>query len=171
MTEVISCGGIVFFRGKILLLYKNQNGRYLGWVLPKGALEIGETTSQTALREVLEETGACAKIERYIGKTRYSFRAGGVLVSKTVHWYLMSASSYYCRPQSEEFFQDAGFYKYHEAYHLLKFSDERQILEKAFTQYKYYRKYKEGLTSEKLTEREPVYIGHKTSGEQNYQKK
>ncbi len=27
---------------------------------------------------------------------------------------------------------DSGFYKYHEAYHLLKFANEKQILEKAY---------------------------------------
>ena len=30
---------------------------------------------------------------------------------------------------------DSGYYKYHEAYHLLKFSNERQILEKAYQEY------------------------------------
>ena len=43
MTEAVSCGGIVIYKWKILLLYKNQNGRYMGWVLPKGTVEEGET--------------------------------------------------------------------------------------------------------------------------------
>ena len=30
---------------------------------------------------------------------------------------------------------DSGYYKYHEAYHLLKFSNERQILEMAYNEY------------------------------------
>lgn len=30
---------------------------------------------------------------------------------------------------------DSGFYKYHEAYHLLKFANEKQILEKAYNEY------------------------------------
>jgi len=30
---------------------------------------------------------------------------------------------------------DSGFYKYHEAYHLLKFANEKQILEKAYHEY------------------------------------
>ena len=36
MIEAISCGGVVIFRGKILLLYKNFKNKYEGWVLPKG---------------------------------------------------------------------------------------------------------------------------------------
>ena len=49
--------------------------------------------------------------------------------------YLMVSSGYYSRPQREEYFVDSGYYKYHEAYHLLKFSNERQILEKAYQEY------------------------------------
>ena len=56
-------------------------------------------------------------------------------VEKEVHWYLMRAGSYYSRPQREEYFTDSGYYKYHEAYHLLKFSNERQILERAYGEY------------------------------------
>ena len=57
MIEAISCGGVVIFRGKILLLYKNYRNRYEGWVLPKGTVEQGEEYKDTAIREVLEETG------------------------------------------------------------------------------------------------------------------
>lgn len=47
----------------------------------------------------------------------------------------MSTDSYYSKPQREEYFADSGFYKYHEAYHLLKFANEKQILEKAYAEY------------------------------------
>ena len=135
MIEVVSCGGVVICRWKILLLYKNQNGRYMGWVLPKGTVEEGESFKETALREVKEESGANGRVIKYIGKTQYVFRGNDDMVSKSVHWYLMSADSFYCKPQSEEFFADAGFYKFHEAYHLLKFNDERQMLKRAFFEY------------------------------------
>ena len=111
MIKATSCGGVVIFRGKILLLYKNYKNRYDGWVLPKGTVEAGEEYKETALREVHEETGV------------------------KVHWYLMMADSYYSKPQKEEYFEDSGYYKYHEAYHLLRFPNERQILEDAYQQY------------------------------------
>lgn len=142
MIEAISCGGVVFYRGKVLLLYKNLRGRYLGWVLPKGTLEKGETFMQAALREVKEETSSSARVLKYIGKTRYNFRGYEDVVNKTVYWYLMTTDSFYCKPQIEEFFSDAGFYKQHEAYHLLKFNDEKQILQKAYSQYNDLRKNK-----------------------------
>lgn len=135
MIEATSCGGVVIFRGKILLLYKNYRNRYEGWVLPKGTVEEGEEYKDTALREVLEESGAKATIIKYVGKSEYTFTVPEDTVEKEVHWYLMMADSYYSKPQREEFFVDSGFYKYHEAYHLLKFSNEKQILEKAFNDY------------------------------------
>ena len=47
----------------------------------------------------------------------------------------MMSDSYYSKPQREEFFMDSGYYKYHEAYHLLRFSNEKQILEQAYHEY------------------------------------
>lgn len=48
MIEATSCGGVVIFRGKILLLYKNYRNKYEGWVLPKGTVEEGEQHNETA---------------------------------------------------------------------------------------------------------------------------
>lgn len=135
MIAATSCGGVVIYRGKILLLYKCFRNRYDGWVLPKGTVEPGEEFKDTALREVLEESGARAVIIKYIGKSEYTFSVPEDTVEKEVHWYLMMANSYFSKPQREEHFMDSGFYKYHEAYHLLKFENERQILEKSYQQY------------------------------------
>lgn len=140
MIEAVSCGGVVIFRGKILLLYKNYKNKYDGWVLPKGTVEQGETHEETALREVKEETDVKASIIKYIGRSQYSFVVPEDTVEKEVYWYLMSADSYYSRPQREEFFVDSGYYKYHEAYHLLKFANEKQILEQAYAEYQVMRK-------------------------------
>ena len=135
MIEATSCGGVVIFRGKILLLYKNFKNRYEGWVLPKGTVEKGEKHVETALREVFEESGVKATVMRYIGKSEYSFSVPQDVVEKEVYWYLMMADNYYSRPQREEFFVDSVYYKYHEAYHLLRFSNEKQILERAYQEY------------------------------------
>lgn len=135
MVEATSCGGVVIFRGKILVLYKNFKNKYEGWVLPKGTVESGEEYRDTALREVREETGVEAAIVKYVGKSQYTFCTAQEQIEKDVHWYLMIADSYYSKPQREEFFTDSGYYKFHEAYHLLKFSNEKQILEKAYNEY------------------------------------
>ena len=70
MSEAFSCGGVVIFRGKILVLYRNYMNTHDGWVLPKGTVEKGETHEQTALREVMEEAGVRATIVKYIGKSQ-----------------------------------------------------------------------------------------------------
>ena len=113
MIEATSCGGVVIFRGKILLLYKNYRNKYEGWVLPKGTVEKGEEYKDTAIREVKEETGAAATIIQYVGKSHYTFSVPEDTVEKDVHWYLMMGESYY----------------------LLKFANEKQILEKAYNEY------------------------------------
>lgn len=140
MSEAVSCGGVVIFRGKILVLYKNMYNRYEGWVLPKGTVEEGEDHETTALREVMEEAGVSAKIIDYIGSSKYSFYVYDEEIKKEVHWYLMLADSYDSTPQREEYFLDSGYYKYIEAYHLLKFQNEKNILEKAYSKYQKLRR-------------------------------
>lgn len=135
MIEATSCGGVVIYRGKILTLYKSYKNKYEGWVLPKGTVEAGEQYEDTAIREVREEAGVQASIIKYIGKSQYSFAVPEDTVEKEVHWFLMMANSYYSKPQREEYFVDSGYYKFHESYHLLKFSNERQILETAYNEY------------------------------------
>ena len=98
-------------------------------------MESDEEYKDTAIREVKEETGASATIIQSVGKSHYSFTVPHDTVEKDVHWYLMMGESYYSKPQREEYFMDSGFYKYHEAYHLLKFANEKQILEKAYNEY------------------------------------
>jgi 8-oxo-dGTP pyrophosphatase MutT (NUDIX family) len=135
MIEATSCGGVVIYRGKVLVLYKNYRDRHDGWVLPKGTVEQGESHEDTAVREVREESGVEAHIVEYVDQSSYTFSIPGDSVDKTVYWYLMGSDSYYSRPQREEAFADSGYYKYHEAYHLLKYPNERQILEKAYAMY------------------------------------
>ena len=135
MVKATSCGGVVIFRGKILVLYKNIKNKYEGWVLPKGTVEPGEEYKETALREVREESGVIASVIKYIGKSQYTFTTPEDIVEKEVHWYLMMADSYYSKPQREEYFLDSGYYKYIEAYHLLRFSNEKQIVERAYDEY------------------------------------
>lgn len=55
MNKKHSAGGILFNKkGQIYLIYKAERDE---WALPKGGVEIGETTAQAASREIKEETG------------------------------------------------------------------------------------------------------------------
>ena len=134
--------------GNYLMLHrtkKENDQSHDKWLGVGGKFDKDESPDECILREVKEESGANGEIIKYVGKTQYTFKGSEDTVNKTVHWYLMSANSFYCKPQSEEYFADAGFYKFHEAYHLLKFNDERQILKKAYYEYSEMRKNKEFL--------------------------
>ncbi len=61
------------------------------WALPKGTPEAGESTEETALREVAEETGLKVQLGPPVGETRYSFERDGYRYDKVVYFYLMSA--------------------------------------------------------------------------------
>lgn len=51
-------GTLPLWKNEVLLCRRNIEPRYGFWTLPAGFLEIGETTSEGAARETIEETGA-----------------------------------------------------------------------------------------------------------------
>lgn len=130
MREEISSGGIVVF-GNAILLLKKYNG---DWVLPKGRVEPGETIEDAATREVMEETRVKAEIITYLGYIKYKFRSMKEehrLVRKTVHWYLMKAKNMNAVPQRSEGFVDVKFVHIDRAKTLLKYRDEKKIIDRA----------------------------------------
>jgi 8-oxo-dGTP pyrophosphatase MutT (NUDIX family) len=85
--EEVSAGGVV--RGDKGLLMVRVSGSGV-WTFPKGHMEPGETLTETALREVQEETGWLCRIEKPFRTVHYVFSREDRQVQKTVHWYLMS---------------------------------------------------------------------------------
>lgn len=71
-------------KGKLKILIAHRP-RYDDWGLPKGKAEKGESPEQTAVREVLEETGYRCRVVAPVGTTRYRVD-GGV---KEVRWFAM----------------------------------------------------------------------------------
>jgi broad specificity phosphatase PhoE/8-oxo-dGTP pyrophosphatase MutT (NUDIX family) len=88
VTRVVrAAGGIVFresSKGKLKFLLAHRP-RYDDWTLPKGKADDGETPEQTAIREVLEETGYHCRIVAPLGTTRYRINSG----IKEVRWFAM----------------------------------------------------------------------------------
>jgi 8-oxo-dGTP pyrophosphatase MutT (NUDIX family) len=74
----------------LLIRVSDIKGRPV-WSFPKGRLDAGETPAQAALREVLEETGWCCRIEADLSTTEYWFQREGRRFRKTVVWFKMSA--------------------------------------------------------------------------------
>jgi broad specificity phosphatase PhoE/8-oxo-dGTP pyrophosphatase MutT (NUDIX family) len=88
VTKVIkAAGGLVFrksAKGKLKVLVAHRP-RYDDWGLPKGKADSGESAEETAIREVLEETGFHCRIVAPLGTTRYRINSG----IKEVSWFAM----------------------------------------------------------------------------------
>ena len=91
-----SAGGLVVdgldgpkeLRSAALIGRTDRRGRLL-WSLPKGHIEQGETSEQTAIREVAEETGIDGEVVAELGSIDYWFVTEGRRVHKTVHHFLL----------------------------------------------------------------------------------
>ncbi|QHT63849.1 NUDIX domain-containing protein [Paenibacillus lycopersici] len=99
----ISAGGVVFRRVNGELQVQLIQDRYGKISLPKGKMEPGETVEQTALREIVEETGIQGAIVAPIDqiKYRYNHESKGP-VDKEVHYYLVEAVGGKLQAQVEE---------------------------------------------------------------------
>lgn len=53
-------------KGKEVLLI--NDGKWGGWIIPKGRIDEGETLEEAALRELSEETGYSGKIIKFLEK-------------------------------------------------------------------------------------------------------
>jgi len=133
MRYETSAGGVVYF-GNAILLLKKYNG---DWVLPKGKVEHLETTRDTAVREVAEESGVKADVLRYLGAIHYVYQASWARnenIYKTVHWFLMQSRTMRCFPQRSEGFVEARFVHMDRVLEIVKYNDERKMVQKGLEQ-------------------------------------
>ena len=72
------------------------------WSLPKGHVEPGEKFEETAVREVLEETGVEAEIIEQLADISYWFYSSRLKHAKIVHFYLMRYKGGALVPQASE---------------------------------------------------------------------
>ena len=95
MERELSAGGVLVrtVRGQPSIAAIRPRGKPEGtWALPKGNLDPGERPEETALREVLEETGVQGRLVEKLGDVKYTYtRSGGVRVFKIVSFYLLRA--------------------------------------------------------------------------------
>ena len=85
-----SAGGIVYHDGKVLAIKALP---YDEIVFPKGTMEQGETSEETAIREVAEETGYQTKVTAKLDDTSYEFTENGQRYHKVVHFYLLTLTN------------------------------------------------------------------------------
>jgi 8-oxo-dGTP diphosphatase len=74
---VVGAGVLIHRRGKLLLVKRAEQPDKGAWSFPGGAVELGETTEETAVREVKEETGLDIELEGVFDVKTYLARGFG----------------------------------------------------------------------------------------------
>ena len=98
-SVVKAAGGIVANEfGQILMMYRLKT-----WDLPKGKLDKGETSKVAAIREVEEECGVKAKLDKKICTTFHTYTYKNEAILKQTKWYAMDLiDDSKMKPQVEE---------------------------------------------------------------------
>lgn len=134
-TPTISAGGILFLRRNaqcLIVIVEREKGIESKWApvlrqLPKGGCHEGETLEETALREVLEETGFSGRIIGKAGEARWSYERTGRVWDETVHYYFMEPV--FLEPQGhDDEFEEIRWIDVEEAARTLSYPEERQLL-------------------------------------------
>ncbi|MBR1820377.1 MAG: NUDIX domain-containing protein [Clostridia bacterium] len=124
-----SCGAVIFRRaenGWNVLLIRHTKGRHISF--PKGHVEQGETESQTAEREILEETGLQVKVDRrFRAENRYNIRPD---TQKLVVIFAALTTQAELTPQPEEI-AEAFWLPIDEAAARLTYERDRKIMRDA----------------------------------------
>jgi 8-oxo-dGTP pyrophosphatase MutT (NUDIX family) len=137
MTREFSAGGVLVRRmqGRWWLAAIRPNGKPEGtWALPKGLIDRGESGSETAVREVAEETGLAGRLDQKLGDVRYVYTRRGVRVFKVVSFFLLRYTGGrigQLPPGMEREVAEARWLPLQEAPRLLAYKGEREMAEKA----------------------------------------
>jgi 8-oxo-dGTP pyrophosphatase MutT (NUDIX family) len=138
MAREISAGGVLVrvVRGRPMLAAIRPRGKPEGlWALPKGKIDAGEKPSETAVREVFEETGVHGRLLEKLGDVKYVYtRRDGERVFKVVSFYLLQAGRGRIGDIAEEMrieVAEARWLPLAEAPRLLAYGGERKMAELA----------------------------------------
>jgi 8-oxo-dGTP pyrophosphatase MutT (NUDIX family) len=104
---------------------RERDGRT--WTLPKGTPKTGETTEETALREVTEETGLDVRITGPLDSIEYFFVQSGTRIHKTVHYFMMEPTGGGLESHDHEF-DEVRWIPFEEAATTLTFETERALV-------------------------------------------
>ncbi len=130
--EEVSSGGVVFrwFGGipKYLLILDGHGN----WGFPKGHLEPGESVSEGAHREILEETDLSDLVSHAtLSELDWTFRAGNAPVHKRCAYFLFESALGETCPQGEEGITQCAWFSYEDASRKLTFQNTRTLLTEA----------------------------------------
>jgi 8-oxo-dGTP pyrophosphatase MutT (NUDIX family) len=130
-ARATSAGGVVVSaerdRPSLVVGMRRRGRDGVTWTLPKGTPDAGESTEQTALREVAEETGLEVRIVAPLPSIEYAFIQGGTRIRKTVHYFLMEPVGGDLSRHDHEF-EAVRWVPFDEAEDLLSFQTERDLV-------------------------------------------
>lgn len=133
-ARAVSAGGVVLAETRpdapvALVAHRSARGS-LQWTLPKGAREEGETVTETALREVREETGLEAELIGPLDTIDYWFvwAPERTRYHKFVHYFLMRFAGGDFSQRDHEM-EDAAWFEPDEARRRMAFANERKLLD------------------------------------------
>lgn len=124
-----SCGAVIFRKAEAwnVLLIRHAKGRHISF--PKGHVEPGEMESQTAEREIREETGLVLRVDRrFRAENRYNIRPD---TQKLVVIFAAVTDTAEITPQPEEI-AEAFWLPVEEAAQRLTYERDRKIMRDAY---------------------------------------
>jgi 8-oxo-dGTP diphosphatase len=130
----VSSGGVIFRKAGDdhveIALVAVKDGKV--WSLPKGIVEKGEETADTAVREVREETGLSGRMLKKIGDISYWYyiKEDNAKCRKTVHFYLIEYLSGDTADHNWEV-DKAEWFPIDEALLKLSYRGDKEIVRKA----------------------------------------
>jgi 8-oxo-dGTP pyrophosphatase MutT (NUDIX family) len=135
MPHESSAGGVVVrdVEGVLHLAVIRPRGKSV-WALPKGHVDAGERPEDAACREVREETGLDAELERPLGEIRYFYQFRGQRIFKTVAFFLFryrAGEIDRLDPSMRVEVDEAKWIPLADALNLLGYRGERQIITRA----------------------------------------
>ena len=132
ISEVVrepTAGGVVFRKkGKDIeiLLIQDAKDR---WTIPKGHIEEGESSKQTAKREIGEETGLQKMTAlNWLGKINFRYRRTNSLVLMTTEIFLVRAEGDTDKLKPEEWMNGIKWFKASEALDKIEYEDIGKLM-------------------------------------------
>jgi 8-oxo-dGTP pyrophosphatase MutT (NUDIX family) len=127
-----SCGAVIYHGKEYLLLHYDAGH----WDFPKGNREPGETSKETAIREIEEETGITnLKFDDFKKKIHYVYRHGRDTIFKTVTFFLAESKEKKVVLSREH--QGFEWLSYENALDRLTYENAREVLTAVHTHRKH----------------------------------
>lgn len=134
--RAVSAGGVVYRRGDhgFDVVLCGRSVEHL-WALPKGTPNDGESISETAEREVREETGLGVSVIADLGSIEYTFvrPLEGVRYDKTVQHFLLRPDGTGAFEEHDHEYDRVAWFPIEEALRVMTHDNERRIVERART--------------------------------------